>query len=187
MTSGSGSPLLLWNRNLSNATSFLPYVSSTMTNAGGINNIKVYSLLCLSCHDGVGALNVLTAYPRDGGTLIPISGYTRIGDLTYLPGMPDPNIGGRTPTNGQSYINLSDDHPISIDYPISDSSFQTSAYVTTNGIRLYPNGSGQNISIECTSCHDVHNEGDSANVNGTFPFLRVTMKNSTLCLTCHIK
>ena len=70
---------------------------------------------------------------------------------------------------------LSDDHPVSIDYAIKRALDPDAFEVTpTGGIKLF------NGMVECASCHDVHNPQ-----NGTF--LRVSNTGSGLCKTCHIK
>jgi hypothetical protein len=107
----SGSSLLLWNRTLSNSTAFTPYTSPTVSNT--ITVIKVQSLLCLSCHDGVGALNVTYSDGTIGGPPTAIDSVFP----NALQGW-GPNIGQKTQTDSQSVpINLSNQHPISIDLP----------------------------------------------------------------------
>ncbi|MBI4823059.1 MAG: hypothetical protein HY805_02360 [Nitrospirae bacterium] len=200
---GTGTPsLLLWNRGLSNQTEFLPYTSSTLN--VNIYEIRIYSLLCLSCHDGINALNVLVNNPSevvDGQppSLEPVEpgGPTRFkdvytGDSTYGWG---PNIGERV--NPGDTLNLSNDHPISFDYP-SDTTHPDvdakslratvsgSGYVNHTSVRLFPNPTDPSKlnSMECSTCHDVHNEyADTPQ----YPFLVIPNKGSGLCLNCHVK
>jgi predicted CXXCH cytochrome family protein len=80
-----------------------------------------------------------------------------------------------------SYLtqNLTDDHPISMNYPTpaQDPDFNIPAQVTgVGGLRLF----GAGDTVECASCHNVH---DPAVV----PFLRKSNAGSALCKTCHIK
>lgn len=108
-------------------------------------------LMCLSCHDGTMALD---------------------------------SYGGKT---GSQYIsgganlstNLSNDHPVSFNYP--------NATMLDSGLAKVTDSKGTGIApfklfgsyVRCSTCHDVH---DSA---GHSSFLRATNNNS-FCKTCHI-
>ena len=185
---GTGGAMLLWNRALSDATQYDLYASST---AVTVSRVRIHSLLCLSCHDGVGALNVVQNFPGDGmddgfGGLEPISSPTTIG-ATFDDGI---NIGGRTPAGGQNFVYLKDDHPISVHYVTARTGKELGfaipqtvggvTYVGDPKLRLF---SGY---VECTTCHDVHNEGvkDPAT---KYPFLFVDNAGSNLCIQCHLK
>lgn len=115
------------------------------------------SKMCLGCHDGVTAID---NYGGNGGTGIVITGSANLG------------------------ANLSDDHPIGIEYPTAlpaeyqDPSTFDPGIGSGAGVRLVQiNGVDR---VECTSCHNVHN-------NGLGSFLRVPIQESYLCLQCHIK
>ncbi len=194
---GTSSPILLWNRALSDAADYKLYDSSTSVT---VTSVRVYSLLCLSCHDGVGALNVVQNYPADGideefgagldwyNPVAPIGQrqVDQIGDV-FDGGI---NIGERTTANGQDYVELRNDHPISVDYVaaraqdasglVEPTPAGSGTYVGDPKIKLYGGY------VECTSCHDPHNEGDES--TGTkYPFLWVDNAGSNLCTTCHNK
>lgn len=88
------------------------------------------------------------------------------------------DLAGVTPTNSASLLtgaaligkDLSNDHPVSITYNTADTGLVApapAAYVYLN-------------KVECASCHDVHDPAIP-------PFLRLTMAESALCTTCHIK
>ena len=200
----------LWNRSLSNAVSYTPYATSTFTNAP--TNLRIYSLLCLSCHDGVGAMNVLTDYPSDGvrgvgGGLQIVKGYSQIGgiggpyttDSPVAGGGMNPNIGGCNPGQPDCVMDLANDHPVSMDYTSTlanpDPEFvPIENVVASSHLLFFPSPTdnwdfqlGHRISMECATCHDVHNEGNPADVNGTYPFLRDTLNKSQLCEDCHKK
>lgn len=198
-TAGSGS-LLLWNRALSNANSYSgydTYQSSTMDASTG--QVRAYSLLCLSCHDGVAAMNVLTNPPGDDNPdnwspfnpMDPLSGADQIGDADCLPDAPCANIGERWPSSDSGLVNLTNDHPISFDYDATlvsqDSGLQTpnntAGYVVDTRVRLFPNPSGELKSVECSTCHDPHVYGTGSQI----PFLVMSNSGSALCLNCHIK
>jgi hypothetical protein len=220
---GTGAPMLLWNRalaNLAGSAEYTVYRSSTMNGEG--NQVRIYSLLCLSCHDGVSSMNVLFNNPstmRDANadgyvdpegsdTGPPFLGHNQ----TYMGVIGDSavNIGGRTDLAATEDVNLADDHPVSIDYDQTRSDADggltpPSSFVdVTNGI-VYSNpiseqrgtiqlfqstdvafgGTGDVTSIECPTCHDVHNHGVES--QGTLPFLAVSNSGSAMCLACHNK
>jgi predicted CXXCH cytochrome family protein len=116
------------------------------------------SKLCLSCHDGV------TAVDNFGG--ITTGTFTITGDA---------NIG----------TNLSNDHPVSFTYDLALATADGGLYdpATTNS-GLGGTISADMLfggKLQCASCHDVHN---SAGID----FLLVKSNAaSALCLTCHNK
>lgn len=208
-------PLLLWNRSLSNASTYKMYKSPTTQNNTGTTP-RIYTRLCLSCHDGIGALNVMARLPNDeyafttsygGATRLEPSGglgiynADQIGDRLYSVAMVNSNIGERQVTNPDTdpggnttntVINLSNDHPVSFDYDYAlyskDSGLKdpTKIWTINATVRLFSNGTDIiPTSMECSTCHNPHNEGDQS--AGTYPFLVKTMNNSELCLNCHIK
>jgi predicted CXXCH cytochrome family protein len=113
------------------------------------------SKLCLSCHDGVTAID---SYGGATGTNV-ITGSANLG------------------------TDLSDDHPIGIEYPNEPAEYNDPATFAPGinggtGVQLVDiNGVER---VECTSCHHVHN-------NGLGNFLRVPIQESYMCLQCHIK
>jgi predicted CXXCH cytochrome family protein len=114
------------------------------------------SKMCLSCHDGVTAID---SYGGNTGSTV-IVGSSALG------------------------TDLSDDHPIGIEYPTNlpteyqDPSTFDPGINLGPGVQLIPiNGVDR---VECTSCHHVHN-------NGLGNFLRVPVVESYICLQCHIK
>lgn len=144
----SGDENVLWNH-AETQQSFVMYKSTAGQPQGP-------SKLCLSCHDGVTAID---NYGGNGGTGIMITGSAALG------------------------TDLSNDHPIGIEYPTAQPAEYNSPpfaagigggpgvkLVTVNGLER----------VECTSCHNVHN-------NGLGYFLRVPIQESYLCLQCHIK
>lgn len=153
-TSVANAPL--WNHSLSAIASYTMYTSATMNSVAGQPDGS--SKLCLSCHDGTVALE---------------------------------NFGGVTSgthfMTGGSVLgsDLSNDHPISITYD--------AALALADGGLFNPtttqSGLGGTISatmliadkMQCSSCHDVHNSGNLANL------LLKSNAASALCLTCHNK
>lgn len=204
-----GPPMYLWNQALTNATGYTLYTSSTMSAFS--NEIRIYSLMCLSCHDGVGAMNVMSNPPQlqDGDDIAPQDGYPDEGNETIPDnedqmgdtapsGVRDANIGERYSSYGGSddgITKLANDHPISIDYTpthpdvtSSNPGLYSPSSGSIGGLRLFRNAfTGQYSSLECSTCHDVHNQGDPDDPSSTFPFLAKSNQNSGLCLTCHRK
>lgn len=172
----------LWNR-AETTQVFTLYGSPTMNVAVG--QPRVASRLCLSCHDGVNA-----------STVVHGNSVSTKHDLVKPPGHPAPdmtsepncerchsNLYGGTKRTLVLGTDLSNDHPISIDYPTAaqDSAFKapTDAQkgwggTSPNEVKLYAGA------VECGSCHNVHS-------NDFAPFLRKSNAASALCTTCHAK
>lgn len=172
---------LLWNRNYLAGSGMKIYTSfntSAMRTALGATNNSLgddsSSLLCLSCHSiatGSAATIVTNTANNKGGT---DSG----------------NVGAwATVTGGMS--NLTNDHPVGIAYDaaITPSAgglkavatvTSTTVTATDGGLRLFKSSVGGSNTMECASCHSVH---DNANTK----FLAKSNANSGLCVTCHIK
>jgi len=154
----------LWNHTNSTATYAL-YSSPTM-NAGPLAQPNGQSKLCLSCHDGTVAVDSF------GGA----TGTTMISAAN--------NLG----------TSLADDHPIGFIY--------NTALATADGALFDPAtktvtiGSGTQTktgtiastllysgSLECDSCHDVHNTFTAS----TTHLVKITEAGSAICLACHNK
>lgn len=115
------------------------------------------SKLCLGCHDGITAVD---NYGNTGGTGVVITGSASLGN------------------------DLSNDHPIGIEYPTSRPAEYREPGTFAPGIN---NGPGVQLvtvnsleRVECSSCHEPHN-------NGLENFLRAPLQESYICLQCHIK
>lgn len=144
----------LWNHQVTN-TVFSLYQSSTMDSIP--EQPRTISKLCLSCHDGVVAVN---------------SFGTNIGSQ-YISG--DSLIG----------TSLQDDHPISI-YWSHQVKFTSGSGTCINCHNPSPTDFNPILPffdryLECATCHDVHNKA------GNDHLLRLPLINSQLCLHCHGK
>jgi len=146
----------LWNHSLSAVASYTMYTSATLNSTAGQPDGS--SKLCLSCHDGTVALE---------------------------------NFGGVT--SGTNFLtggtlmgsDLSNDHPISITYDAAlaladgglhdPTTTQSGLGGTITNTMLIGN------KMQCSSCHDVHNSANLANL------LLKSNTASALCLTCHDK
>lgn len=95
----------LWNRNLPTPTNYTQYSSlGTVTLDGQEAAVGSVSLACLSCHDGTQAMDSVINTPGPG-----MGAGGRLGDAAgdgFMQGTPVPNLGQ----------DLTDDHPISIQY-----------------------------------------------------------------------
>jgi predicted CXXCH cytochrome family protein len=88
-----------------------------------------------------------------------------------------PNLGENYPgMPANTTIALSNDHPISFEWPSGDPGLSDPATIDSR-LRLF---GVSGMRIECATCHTVH---DPANV----PFLAMPNDNSNMCRSCHIK
>ena len=152
----TGTAAPLWNRT-SYTASYTMYSNAASINMTIQAAPDAFSAACLSCHDGVQALDSLINLP-----------YKYVAATT-----------GNFISWGGVDTDLSNDHPISVVYDnTQDTEFYDAATVIGDGLPLFT-GTGSN-QVECATCHDVHDDA-----NGYF--LRLTNDASSLCLTCHIK
>lgn len=207
----------LWNKaTLTAATTFKMYTSSATlspTTKASSLTADSPSLLCLACHDGKTALNVL--HNSKVGTDAQPFGYAA-GDILvnagtssgvtrsiqyYAEGLgfkSSMNIGGTegSPATRAAGDNLTDDHPIGFNYFNAwNTSAATKAALHDTGV-VNTNSSGKirfyNGKLECSSCHDPHVAYDASYGNALAdetlrPFLVMSNVGSALCLSCHNK
>lgn len=151
----------LWSREISPLTIYVTYKSPTLK--ANPQQPRGASRLCLSCHDGTIALGHLT-----GDRILDAS-------LPAFKDMPQETDPRKNPNLG---TDLSNDHPISFLYSdASNLELHDATAVQAKGIRL-----SQDQSVECTSCHDAHN-----NQYGNFLVQDVSLQQDALCTTCHNK
>lgn len=179
----------LWNRqaDVNSATVFYLYSSPWLTAAAKGAAISDVSKMCMSCHDGVTALNSM-ANPRLG-----MGGPVGVGDAlsTWVWWGEDvgegpqwgPNIGEGDVVGlplGASGGNLRNDHPISFSYTaaaLEDTALKSIDNARTEGLVFWGPNSDQ---IECVTCHDPH-------ILSNKKFLRRSNGSSNLCFACHNK
>ncbi|MDO9260553.1 MAG: cytochrome c3 family protein, partial [Flavobacteriaceae bacterium] len=150
-TSHSANPKApMWNRRQTGAIYTL-YDSSTLDAKPGQPDGT--SMLCLSCHDGTVAL---------GNT------FKNQKSMSFAKSMTK---------RGNLGTDLSDDHPVSFLFDIQLASKDGEL---KNPINLPLNTLDKNEKIQCTSCHDSHQD-----IEGNF--LKKTNEFSNLCFTCHDK
>ncbi len=178
-------PIPLWNKpatDLELTNGFTMYGANT-TNTQGTTiagtptaaQPQSMTLACLTCHDGVSAMNSVINAPGAGRV-----NYTDgiiIGEIDPKPIRDDIAV-----TIGRDG-NLADDHPVSIDYIEGRASLRLKStpigaegWYRANTINdLLRNGK-----VECVSCHDPH--GTPYGI-----YARQQRSGSKLCLGCHNK
>lgn len=162
----------LWNRTNPAAASITVYnTSATLSShTKGIATLAAgsISLQCMSCHaaaPGAADSSIMKSYTLN----------TAIASSTWT----------GTISNGGLGTDLSNDHPIGMNYATAYSgrtanggtALQTQAVAVGSGAVFFTNGTLVN-QMECASCHKVHD-------NTNAPFLRVTNAGSALCKACH--
>ena len=168
---------LLWNRaNTLSGASFNIYTSynRTVMRDGLISRTALSngstSLLCLSCH-ALATSNALATNTVPSVALVA-----------------DAPATARWAATTGNMTDLSSDHPVGINY-LAARALDTSALVAATGtthvgaatkVRLFSNSVTGAGSMECASCHDVHD-----NTQGKF--LAISNTASALCITCHVK
>jgi predicted CXXCH cytochrome family protein len=169
----------LWNRALPDRT-WSVYSSATLNSdtSGGPGTL---SLMCLSCHDGVGAMNVLLNYTPEGQPAS-FNAENQFGDGPSDSIWASLNIGGGNCTGDDCTGggDLQNDHPIGFVY---NSALDTglNPLGSLNAIlqkRMAITGNR----MECSTCHDPHLTNPGGN-----NFLVMSNSGSALCLQCHNK
>jgi predicted CXXCH cytochrome family protein len=162
----------LWNKATPTAT-YTMY-GNTMAGTSPDSAPAGVTKACLSCHDGVSAINSLVNQAGAGGvvaggTLVAFN-TTNAGTAVLMTGTAT-NIG----------TTLANDHPVSITYTAGRASLvaTTTALTGWEGATTI-NGLLRNGKVECSSCHEPHTSANAL-------FLRKANSGSALCLGCHAK
>ena len=161
----------LWNRNGSQyaPSSYTLYSGLNMANVSNKSGFTAdsISLFCMSCHDGSN-LNNIKNQPVDGSTLY---------------NGPIVNAKAILTTNDPTH-DMRSTHPINFEVKVGSETIQSDLKTVNtgniNGLPLFKSSRSATNTLECSSCHAVHD-------NQNAPFLRVTMNGSALCLACHAK
>ncbi len=166
-----------WNRFAPAEGHYTPYTSATLD--AQLQTPGSISLLCLSCHDGTMALDMVIFKPGNFRNEDDAALHMRMNSADELTSCGKCHNGftAHDITPKVLGTDLSDEHPISIQYAgfnWRDKDFklpqQPSGF--SNGVRLYDGN------VECASCHDVHNSTNE---------LLLTVRRDILCDTCHTK
>lgn len=179
----------LWNRSLSSASYQLFASPTLLSPTSPTIQPDGDSKLCLSCHDGT----------------IAIGSVVNIGGASSTISMQGVEPGGQLPPTSSSYVgtDLSGHHPVSIELNallISDKNTQCNDHLVSwrvcfplasSPVKLRPTnnsyppgGVPPRQGVQCTSCHDPHNDPDPPNT----VFLRVgtSLDTNLLCTACHV-
>jgi Zn-finger protein len=166
--------LPLWSHNLTTQRTFNPYVSDTL-NATIVDPLSGPSLLCMSCHDGVIAVDQHYGGPNTGAKLADdIFNGTAVGLK---------NAAGET--------ELANDHPIGFVYADARTDEGANSGLK-DPVSILANGKSINDQLTagvmtCATCHDVHNKDNVAQKGASNYFLMGNQDGSAFCLGCHIK
>ena len=199
-----GSPL--WNRQLSNQT-YTVYTSSSLDAEdimGQLDQPGGSSRLCLSCHDGTLAIGTVGVLGGQQNVTIGMAG-------TDADGSMPPGAGVQTGITRDLSTDLSNDHPISLNYDSAlagaDPELRNPASAAHIGIRspgfrppvpLESTGANGAAQIQCATCHDPHIRG--LDPDESIKFLRLNRHQQSApvggdfdedadigCLGCHDK
>ena len=213
--SATGASVPLWNKVLPDPASFTQYGTlNTPTFDSTEAPVGSVSLACLSCHDGVQAMDLVVNVPGPG-QVDRVNGIEiDTGAIGAMTGTPVPVLG----------VDLTDDHPISMQYggggpaagdtpgqfpgTLGDPDFELPFLATVNGnpvwwvdspagtagqrektdMILYARNLGGTVQplVECGSCHDPHNQASGA-VASSVQFMRINNTASQICTSCHVK
>ncbi|ACO03597.1 MAG TPA: cytochrome C [Persephonella sp.] len=186
-----GAPL--WNKAIDTTVTYQVYGGGQTTGGTTVGQPGDVSRACLSCHDGVNAINSIINLPGSGGwnSAGNLIAFTVDNGTTTIPAGT-----AATMPSGITQIgtDLRNDHPVGVLYRGDEASPPASLVPTTTAL---PSGfviagdkdgnPGPTVGdllragkIECVSCHDPH-----LGENPTF--LRLANTGSQLCLTCHAK
>lgn len=178
----AGTPL--WNKGAAAQTNFTMY-GATNANTAGVTiagtatatTVNPSSAICLSCHDGISAVNSIVNKPGPGGYVAGGQIVNYRGNTTgwKMPGIFAVGAGG----------NMTDDHPISLPYRGDEVHPPASLRPTATDLVDWAGATKisdllRNGNVECVSCHNPHSQAQS--------FLRVsTNQKSAICFGCHAK
>jgi len=188
-SSFAGAPI--WNKDsavtVANNAFTLYGTTIAGTTAGNAGTVNPPSMACLSCHDGVSAVNSVVNAPGSG---VAAGGDELIGDAGAIV-ITNALLGGAT-TIANIGSDLSNDHPVSITYDptkagLRATTYDISAWVGATTIADILRDTGGTDYVECGSCHDPHNGADTYIAGSSVHFLRVDNAGSSLCLGCHSK
>ncbi len=151
---------------------------NTFYGIGGASNA------CLSCHDGVQAMDTLARGMSASGAF---GQGTDTDESIVNSSDADLGAGPGGPSDITGIVDLSDDHPVAIEYDNArDTKFNPNPEDDFGRTLLH----APDDTVECTSCHNPHEadvDNDGRDTGTDRPFLRMGNENSKLCFECHRK
>ncbi len=158
VTNPNGDPAAPLWGHVTDTTGYTMYSSPNVLDVGTPSGI---SKLCLGCHDGVTALSAYHNYLGTNASTIAAGG-----DVSKV---------------------LTSTHPISTPYE-AQLGYRAEDQPFATGLIQDFLGGGAGGNVECSTCHDVHNNTEGGEVAaGAASLLRINNANSALCFGCHIK
>ena len=168
-----------WNRFSSNQKNIKMY--SSVTTDSKASRINPISMLCLSCHDGTQAIDMVVFRPPTYSPEEDKSMHMAMGiedDIEHCGkchnGIIAHNIDAKV-----IGTDMRNDHPVSMRYagldwedPDFRSPDNEEGDGFKNGVKLYDGN------VECMTCHDVHDPSNE---------MLLRQNAEVLCMTCHIK
>lgn len=169
---GGSGEIPAWNKRIT-LESFKIYTSAEQLPSDGNLESSNPSLACLSCHDGINAINVIANVPgmTSAPSLSRDTNPARGAEVLQMLGSGPVTMKIRDDTN----------HPISVEYNMERANLRMInsplfGWAGANSISSLL----RNNRVECGSCHDPHEATNST-------FLRVSNANAALCTGCHAK
>lgn len=166
-----------WNRFVPSTDNYQLYDSHYLESK--TRSPSAISLLCLSCHDGSMAVDMVVFKPDTFDSQEDAALHMRINGASSLStcGRCHNGLVAHDISIKHLGTDLRNDHPISMVYAGLDGvdpDFRKPELAVgfVNGVKLYDGR------VECATCHNVHNPDNE-------PFLRV--RSDMLCQTCHLK
>lgn len=177
--------LPLWSHAVSNVT-YTPYASATFTPLGGVSMaadpLTGPSRLCMSCHDGLTAVDNYYGL-TNGHVMLPNPGSFTGNPVVSADGNTNHPLGFAMTDVIPGYAGATNPDTASILALTATSKYKTGLTDNVNIVdRLY-----QGAVMTCSSCHDVHNTLNKVSYQtGAANFLLLgSQKNSGICLSCH--
>jgi predicted CXXCH cytochrome family protein len=166
-----------WNRYAPATENYKLYKSPTLNS--NTNRPNPISMLCLSCHDGTMAVDMVVFKPATFNTAEDQAMHMRINGGDNIESCGKCHNGQVAHNISVKVIgtDLTNDHPISMRYAglgFADPDFRQPDSPTgfDNGVKLYDGN------VECASCHNVHEPTNE---------LLLRARAEVLCFTCHTK
>ena len=166
-----------WNRYVPALSRYELFDSPTLNSKTGSPN--PISMLCLSCHDGTMAVDMVVFKPATFDPSLDNAMHMRINPADDIESCGKCHNGevAHDITVKMLGTDLRNDHPISMRYAglsFEDVDFRApdSQDGFNNGVKLY------NGNVECMTCHNVHDPSKE---------LLLRANAEVLCFTCHLK
>lgn len=166
-----------WNRFSPAGENYKPFTSNTLD--AQVRSPNSISLLCLSCHDGTMALDMVLFKPAEFKTRQDASLHMKMNGGNNIDSCGKCHD-GRVAHDIKAKVlgtDSSDEHPFSLEYGgmnWKDAGFKmphkTNGF--NNGVKIYDGN------VECASCHDIHSSTNE---------VLLTVRREILCETCHTK